>query len=97
MKAFYDPDKQVIVVASAKAAFAPKTLSVTHVGDLVTIWQADNETKVVSRMHFSIIKRRDGGGFLTVQSCVEYLTNEFSKPVTEVVPDFLTSAMDILK
>lgn len=97
MRIYFDEQRGVIVVAKAKMSFVPGSLSVTFVGDNITIWQPDLETKVVSKLGYQKIKRQNGSGFLSVQECVAYLNEEFSKSVDDNAPDFLASAMEILQ
>lgn len=81
MKVYFDMNREVLVISSAKQSFSPKSLYATLEGNLITIWEADGQTKVLKSRYINIYDK-DGNGFVTSQDCLMYLTGEFSKSAT---------------
>lgn len=82
IKVFYDDQIDSIVISRSGLTFPPKSLSVTFANEFVTIWQADDLTKIIDSVPFSQIRNEQNGSFATVQACVTYLQNVFNQPDT---------------
>lgn len=82
IRVFYDSQIDSIVISRSGLTFPPKSLSVTYSGSFITIWQADNLTKIVDSVPFNQIRNEGNAMFATVQTCVIYLQNVFNEPNT---------------
>ena len=78
MRVYFNSVKEVLVVEGTKTNFPPKSLSTSYEGDKVSIWAADQVSRIVFT-NFINIQTEQNGTFQTPQEAVAYLNEEFAK------------------
>ena len=81
MRVYYDSSRDVLIVEGSKQVYPAKALRVTYEEDIVSVWQAEGNTRVL-KAPYNQVQRRDGSLFANASELVAYLEFEFSKIAT---------------
>lgn len=88
MRVFYSTSRNVIVIATSQAStnnvHAPGSLVATLVNGKITIWAADEVTKIVSATYENF-QNENNQSFTNSNEVVNYLNEEFNKPNVDFV------------
>ncbi len=92
MKIYYDLVTNLIVLEGVNRQFQPLSLSASNSGNLISIYQIGQTTRLVGPIAFNKLKRGDASTFSNVSQAMTYLNQVFSThysdtPVVTSFPD----------